>query len=101
MWFLKPLRIGYKEKSLGVFQGFMNNCQTILSYFNNRSTNASAEAFNAKVKDCRAPQLANTPASCSKQTARATPKGLRLLQRSTGPFADRSLCLLCAGSGHK
>ena len=24
-------------------------------------------------------------------------KGLRLLQRSTRPFADRSLCLLCAG----
>ena len=24
-------------------------------------------------------------------------KGLRLLQRSTGPFADRSLRLLCAG----
>ena len=24
-------------------------------------------------------------------------KGLRSLQRSTGPFADRSLCLLCAG----
>ena len=24
-------------------------------------------------------------------------KGLRLLQRSTGPFADRSLCLLYAG----
>ena len=54
MWFLKPLRIGYKEKSLGVFQGFMNNCQTILSYFNNRSTNASAESFNAKVKAFRA-----------------------------------------------
>ena len=24
-------------------------------------------------------------------------KGLRLLQRSTGPFADRSLCLIYAG----
>ena len=24
-------------------------------------------------------------------------RGLRSLQRSTGPFADRSLCLLCAG----
>ena len=43
---------------------------------------------------CRAPQLANTPASCSKQAARATPEGLRSLQRSTGPFAYRSLCPL-------
>ena len=43
------------------------------------------------------PELANTPASSSKQAAQATPKGLRSLQRSTGPFADRSLCLLCAG----
>ena len=25
----------------------------------------------------------------------------RSLQRSTGPFAYRSLCLLCAGNGHK
>ena len=28
-------------------------------------------------------------------------KGLRLLQRSTGPFADRSLCLLCAAPVHE
>ena len=33
-------------------------------------------------------------ASCSKQAARATPEGLRSLQRSTGPFAYRSLCPL-------
>ena len=32
----------------------MNNCQTILNYFDNRSTNASAESFNAKVKAFRA-----------------------------------------------
>ena len=31
----------------------MNNYQTILNYFDNRSTNASAESFNAKVKAFR------------------------------------------------
>ena len=28
--------------------------ETILNYFNNRSTNASAESFNAKIKEFRA-----------------------------------------------
>ena len=37
-----------------VLQKFMNNYQTILNYFDNRSTNASAESFNAKVKAFRA-----------------------------------------------
>ena len=79
----------------------------IVENFDNRSTNALAESFNAKVKafrsqfrgvrdilffifrlakifaSSRAPQLANTQASCSKQAAQATPKGL--------------LRLLCAG----
>ena len=32
---------------------FMNNYQAILNYFDNRSTNASAESFNAKVKAFR------------------------------------------------
>ena len=32
----------------------MNNYLTILNYFDNRSTNASAESFNAKVKAFRA-----------------------------------------------
>lgn len=36
-----------------VLQTFMNNYQTILNYFDNRSTNASAESFNAKVKAFR------------------------------------------------
>ena len=31
-----------------------HNYQTILNYFDNRSTNASAESFNAKVKAFRA-----------------------------------------------
>ncbi|MDD2983535.1 MAG: transposase [Crocinitomicaceae bacterium] len=30
------------------------NYQTILNYFENRSTNASAESFNAKIKAFRA-----------------------------------------------
>lgn len=30
-----------------------NNYDTILNYFDNRSTNASAESFNAKVKAFR------------------------------------------------
>ncbi len=30
-----------------------NHYQTILNYFDNRSTNASAESFNAKIKDFR------------------------------------------------
>ena len=41
------------------------------------------------------------PANSSKQTARATPKGLRSLQRSAGPFASHSLCLLCAAPIHE
>ena len=32
----------------------MNNYQTILNYFDNRYTNASAEYFNAKVKAFKA-----------------------------------------------
>ena len=39
----------------------------------------------------------NADASSSKQAARATPMGSRSLQRSTGPFAYRLLCMLCAG----
>ena len=36
-----------------VLQTFKYNCLTILNYFDNRSTNASAESFNAKVKAFR------------------------------------------------
>ena len=85
-----------------VLQTFMNNYQTILNYFDNRSTNASAESFNAKVKAFRAqfrgvrdipffifrlakifaehtaPQPANTPAGCSKQTAQLSPRAAPL-----------------------
>jgi len=31
----------------------MNNYITILNYFNNKSTNASAESFNSKIKAFR------------------------------------------------
>ena len=37
-----------------VIQTMQNNYGTICNYFNNRSTNASAESFNAKVKAFRA-----------------------------------------------
>ena len=36
-----------------VIQTMQNNYATIASYFENRSTNASAESFNAKVKAFR------------------------------------------------
>lgn len=36
-----------------VIQTMQNNYQTIINYFENRSTNASAESFNAKVKAFR------------------------------------------------
>ena len=36
-----------------VLETFTNNYQTILNYFDNRSINASAESFNAKVKAFR------------------------------------------------
>ena len=36
-----------------VLQSFTNNYQTTLNYFDNRSTNASAESFNANVKAFR------------------------------------------------
>ncbi|WP_369410646.1 transposase [Flavobacterium taihuense] len=31
----------------------MFNCKSILNYFDNRSTNAAAESFNAKIKAFR------------------------------------------------
>jgi transposase len=37
-----------------ISRSIMNNYQTILNYFDNRSTNASAESFNAKIKSFRA-----------------------------------------------
>ena len=36
-----------------VFDTFTTHCDTIINYFNDRLTNASAESFNAKIKDLR------------------------------------------------
>ncbi|MDE5890645.1 MAG: transposase [Bacteroidales bacterium] len=38
---------------LQVIQTIQANYDQILSFFNNRSTNVSAESFNAKIKDQR------------------------------------------------
>ncbi|TDE04458.1 transposase [Flavobacterium hiemivividum] len=41
-------------KSFGTISGTISNdYQTILNYFDNRSANASAESFNAKIKAFR------------------------------------------------
>ncbi|MBF7093253.1 transposase, partial [Flavobacterium sp. ALJ2] len=52
-WFRNVEESGFKN-----FSTLLNtrtiNYQSILNYFNNRSTNASAESFNAKVKAFRA-----------------------------------------------
>lgn len=56
----KKLALWYNEVELAGFKSFntvantiRNNYNHILNYFNNRSTNASAESFNAKVKALR------------------------------------------------
>ncbi len=48
-WFDKVLAVG-NESFNSVVRTFKNNYKTILAYFKRRSTNASAESFNAKVK---------------------------------------------------
>lgn len=52
-WYNQVEKSGFKS-----FNTIMNtiaaNYQTILNYFENRSTNASAESFNAKIKAFRA-----------------------------------------------
>lgn len=56
----KKLAIWYQSVEQAGFKSFLtiantikNNYQNILNYFNNRSTNASAESFNAKIKALR------------------------------------------------
>lgn len=51
-WYEKVEKAGYKTFST-VSKSIQNNYLTILNYFNNRSTNASAESFNAKIKAFR------------------------------------------------
>ena len=57
----KKLAIWYNQVEAAGFKSFntisrtiQNNYETILNYFTNRSTNASAESFNAKIKAFRA-----------------------------------------------
>jgi len=56
----KKLALWYQDVDAAQFKSFntvsntiKNNYNHILNYFNNRSTNASAESFNAKVKALR------------------------------------------------
>ncbi len=51
-WYEKVERAGFKTFNT-VSRTVQNNSLTILNYFNNRSTNASAESFNAKIKAFR------------------------------------------------
>ena len=52
-WFEKVVATG-NDSFRQVVRTFRNNYKTILGYFRRRSTNASAESFNAKVKMFRA-----------------------------------------------
>lgn len=51
-WHEKVDRAGFKSFNT-IYRTIMNHYLTILNYFDNRSTNASAEAFNAKIKAFR------------------------------------------------
>ncbi len=51
-WHEKVRQVGFKAFNT-VAKSIENHYQTILNYFDNRSTNASAESFNAKVKAFR------------------------------------------------
>jgi transposase len=51
-WYNKVEEAGFKSFNT-IVRTIYNNYETILNYFNNRSTNASAESFNAKIKAFR------------------------------------------------
>ncbi|WP_208685137.1 transposase [Flavobacterium sp. SLB02] len=51
-WHEKVNQSGFKSFDT-ISPTIMNHYQTILNYFDNRSTNASAESFNAKIKAFR------------------------------------------------
>ena len=51
-WYEKVEKSGFKTFNT-VIRTLKNNYLTILNYFDNRSTNASAESFNAKIKAFR------------------------------------------------
>ena len=52
-WYDKVEKSGFKSFNI-VARSIQEHYLTILNYFNNRSTNASAESFNAKIKAFRA-----------------------------------------------
>ena len=52
-WYDKVEKVGFKSFNT-ISRSIQMHYQTILNYFNNRSTNASAESFNAKIKEFRA-----------------------------------------------
>ena len=51
-WYEKVRQAGFKSFNT-ISRTIENHYQTILNYFDNRSTNASAESFNAKIKAFR------------------------------------------------
>lgn len=51
-WYERVERAGFKVFNT-ISRTIQYNYQTILNYFDNRSTNASAESFNAKIKSFR------------------------------------------------
>lgn len=53
LWYNKIEEAGFKSFNT-IARTIQNNYETILNYFDNRSTNASAESFNAKIKAFRA-----------------------------------------------
>ena len=53
LWYQQVEKSGFKSFNT-VMNTISANYQTILNYFENRSTNASAESFNAKIKAFRA-----------------------------------------------
>ena len=51
-WFKEVEESGFKAFSV-LMKTIMNHYSDILNYFDQRSTNASAESFNAKIKNFR------------------------------------------------
>ena len=51
-WYDKVEKAGFKSFNT-IARSIQHNYQTILNFFDNRSTNASAESFNAKIKGFR------------------------------------------------
>lgn len=53
LWYDKVKDSGFKSFNI-IWNTIESHYESILNYFNNRSTNASAESFNAKLKEFRA-----------------------------------------------